>query len=398
MVEVPDRAPQEETGLMLSPVQRLALTVMLGREADRPVEDIGEDTGVLAALASHHMIGRTAVARVGGTDPALRDVALRQTQTSLKMMAELQRLRQNHLTPLGARYLVVKGLAVSARYYGDFTVRACRDIDILVSKQDMAPLLTRLLADGYRLVGEFSRLPTLQEEQQIQAMVRLCPEVAVRSPDGVLIEIHQRLDLSGQAFSTEMLLDRAESVAIAGQDWPVPSTADLFVYLCYHHTRHYWSRLSWLGDLSAVMNAPDFDRQKVLHRAEQAGLLTLVQACMALPECLRASLNGQEGPGRVSHGMPLTTELARYCLTFADPEIPPPESQEVSAWHSARWAYITLDWRIRDGLGNRLVTLRRLFRPGWREYQQWPLPQQWHGLYWLLRPVRAIVGNVRPRR
>jgi hypothetical protein len=316
------------------------------------------------------------------------------TAHNLQLSAIAADLNQSWFRPRHIRFALFKGVALAQRYYGSVSGRSCRDLDLLVSRTGFAETVTHLIARGFRLSKPFE-LPAdpARHAAHIEAMCGLSREVSMRAPSGPMVDLHQSVDLTGADFPAEQLLDRAETVTIAGETLPVFSTADLFVYICYHHSRHRWSRLHWIGDLGRIAAAPDFDIAATRAWAKRAGLEKLVLACLEMPALLAAAVAGHwpTEPG-------LAARMTRDCIRFLHPDNAAPELERHSrdADRLFRWrdwfATTALEWRQREGLGRRARAVGRSLVPSWQAYRDLPLPK---GLRWLYVPWRIGAHLVR---
>ena len=316
------------------------------------------------------------------------------TAHNLQLGAIAAELNRSWFRPKQIRFALFKGIALAQRYYGSVSGRSCRDLDLLVSGKGFAETVTHLIAQGFRLSKPFE-LPAdpARHATHIEAMCGLSREISMRAPSGQMVDLHQSVDLTGADFPTEQLLDRAESMTIAGETLPAFSTADLFVYICYHHRRHRWSRLHWIGDLGRIAAAPDFDIAATRAQAKRAGLEKLVVACLDMPALLVDAVAGNwpAGPG-------LAARMTRDCIRFLHPDNAPPELERHSRYADRlfRWrdwfATTAIEWRQREGLARHARAVGRSLVPSWQAYRDLPLPK---GLRWLYVPWRVAAHMVR---
>lgn len=391
----------------LRPDQRLALAcacaydkaVVRAAAAEIPDADWPEAARVL----DHHFLAPAVLSRLNGlsADPLVAAVVARKKR-GLLLQATMRSLQDDHLGCLGVAYAMFKGPSLGARYYGDPGLRVARDIDVLVGRADIEPVLRSLIAAGYgfldRLQVRKSRRPTIDDAM---AMTHLSKEVALVSPHGVCVEIHHRVDATGDAFPTAGLLARAETIEIWDRSWPVLTTADLFAYVCMHHALHRWSRLHWLLDLSMMMRHPSFDRDAALRRARDAGVRRTVEAAMHLPEAMSALLQGTPQPPAPR----LTSTFVEDCLSCLEPETAPEQVRRRNPGQSIRHAHrdLAYQWRLRDTWKRRLAVMSSMVAPRIADYLAWPLPPQLHWIYWITRPLRLAARTAgraigRPRR
>lgn len=296
----------------------------------------------------------------------------------LNVMASLGDIHQHLLMPLDIPYVTFKGPSLAARYYDEPAMRFSRDIDILVPRDRMAALLARALAAGYRPLDP----PGLVDDPVSLAFVaRQMKVITLMSPRKIVIEFHSRIDNIGTVYDSRALIDQAEQVRIGGAEVSVLPTHELFVYICWHHTKHFWSRLHWLVDLDALQRHPSFDRQRVIACAERHGLQFTVEVCLRMAELL-----GSPGLELGDQKDRRLDELLKRSLEAMQGDIEVEHrliSQKPTPDFAFRWQ---TDRRHR--LRWKLLGWLRIFRPSYADYQEWPLPSRWQWLYRPLRPWR----------
>lgn len=306
----------------------------------------------------------------------------------LQLAALLTSLDARWFAPNGIRYAAVKGATLAQRHYGAIAARTSRDLDLLVDPPSCPATIRFLIDAGFTPCRGFE-LPENRAkwDRYIAAMCDLNREISLRSPAGDLLDVHTALDLTGGDFPTRRLLGRRESVAVFGRSIPCLTTADLFVYLCYHHSRHNWTRLHWLADIGQVAAAPDFDHAQVMAAARRAGMERLVEACLAMPALLAAATHG-EAPA----GDGLAATMARQCLFHLEPGSEAPlltyhRHIDDAGYRWRHWFGLTAEeWRHRRGPIRKLRSLLRSSTPSWEVYRAFPLPR---GLRWLYLPLRT---------
>lgn len=297
---------------------------------------------------------------------------------NLNVITGLSEIHQQLLEPLLIPYVTFKGPSLAVCYYDEPAMRFSRDIDLLVAKDRMAELLALALASGYTpldpqgLINDPESLAFVAQHQKV---------ITLLSPRGVAVEFHSRIDNIGTVYQSSDLISRAEKARVGGADVSVLPPDELFVYICWHHTKHFWSRLHWLVDLDAMQRHPSFDLERVLACAARHGLTATVEVCLKMAELfgrpdmdpescddkrlielMTLSLNTLQGDLDLEHalgGRNVTPDFAFAWQT--DPS------------HRLRW---------------KLLGWLRIFRPSYADYESWPLSAQWQWLYRPLRPWR----------
>ncbi len=306
---------------------------------------------------------------------------------NLRIAALLVRLHEQWFEPRSIRYAAVKGVVLAQRYYGGLVERSCRDLDLLVEPTNCAATLSHLCDIGFRLVGKFA-LPEdrRQRGKYIEALCDLRKGIKLRSPDGDLIDLHSSLDHMGSDFQTSDLLARTEAVLTLGREIPALSTADIFVYICYHHSRHNWTRLHWLADLGRISASLSFDPNAVRRTARQYGMESLVNSCLEMRELLIGATKGQ-----YPESSDLAGTMARECLAALRLGSEAPILtffRRLDDIGHRWWFWFKVtgeEWRKRKGLVRKFRTVMRSSTPSWEMYLKLPLPRS---LRWLYVPLR----------
>ncbi|WP_163559179.1 nucleotidyltransferase family protein [Halomonas sp. NO4] len=314
----------------------------------------------------------------------MRDASLAVVRHNLRLAAIPQRLASQLLEPLGVPYLFFKGPALAARYYADPGLRYSRDIDLLVPGERMVDLLAAALEQGCTpcqpAALEADR-ESLAFAVHAQGVITLC------SPEGIPLEIHQRLDQEPGLYVTREILADAEPLSLGDDVIRVMPTSELFVYLCLHHTRHHWSRLHWLVDLDAIRRHPDFDLDTTRACARRRGLSATLEAALAFQHaCAGPEPWHDETLGAHGHA------LLRDCLTTLQGDY----ATELALRQRNTTSDFAYPWQTQRSrrLAWRLGRLVRPWRPSYSDYRQRPLPRDWQWLYWFTRPVRGLVKHL----
>jgi len=187
------------------------------------------------------------------------------------------------LEPLGVRHAFFKGASLAHRYHEAPAARPSRDVDVLIDPAKTFAVLSSARQLGYAPVN-----PIEPGDQGLTRWIKEDTVYGMIAPSGVLIEIHQSLDHGDGVLDPEQMLARAETFDFRGRSLSVLRTSDLFVYMCMHHTRHFWSHLHWYADLDAITSHSLFDLDEVLEVAGSVRLVPTVEACLALNEFARS--------------------------------------------------------------------------------------------------------------
>ena len=243
-----------------------ALTVLAGRHG-------------VAGLLVHGLHARpelTGHPAVG----ALRRLRDRRLLCAGRRLRGLQRAA-GVLADAGADCLVLKGVPLSRRLYGQPLLRSSADVDLLVAPADARPAEKALLRAGWRR-GHSAEVEAAPAPRSGAAM----KDRTLVGPDGP-VELHCRL-VSNPSFLDmrfEDLWDRRETVRLGSASFAVLGADDDSLYNTCHAFRHGWADMKWLCDTGvalglAAANPSDFERLRGRFRA--AGLEAVLGCAVLL--------------------------------------------------------------------------------------------------------------------
>jgi len=242
------------------------------------------DWGVLLELAEGHgVLGIVAVRleelNYHGVPPDAREklqTRLRaQYLFTLSMTAELFRLLED-FGRAGIETLLVKGPLISLLAYGDPAVRSYVDLDLIVRHRDILPATQHMLALGFD-----ADVP----ERAIQAG-KVPGEYLFKRPGTQrLVELHtgRTFRYYPRSMRVEDLYARQRRVPLDGRNVPALSLEDELVLNCIHGAKHFWERLIWVADVTALAaRHPEMDWQKARQAARDVGAERMLRVGLQL--------------------------------------------------------------------------------------------------------------------
>ena len=167
------------------------------------------------------------------------------TYQMLKLSGEMENISELFMEN-NIRSLFLKGPVLALDLYGDVSFRTSKDLDILISINDLDKVEECLLKFGY-------------ERQEVV----LPPFWKMRTKDltyyhpqkRIFLEIHWRLHSNSiNEPSFEELWKRKRIMHLTSYPVHFPGREDLFLYLIAHGARHGWFRLRWLLDIHQILN------------------------------------------------------------------------------------------------------------------------------------------------
>ena len=323
----------------------------------------------------------------------LRALSQRLTMEMLRRQAVFERFHAECVLPSGVDYAYFKGPALAARFYPDPTHRFYRDIDILVPHRQRIDLLRRMRDQGCRVYRNISVSPEvtdLDSDIALADFLSVTPVPHVLTPQGLLVELHDQIDHGTALFDTDAML--RDTVDVTTQKHCIrvlPDPAHI-VFICYHHTRHFWNKLHWLADLDVIFNHPEFDRSAVLDHARTLKIDSTVRASLELHDLVSSAQHPSDSKGAMTPG----GDMLRACIEglAGDKEI---ELEMRRGW---RLRALVFDWQEMPVSLLRQIWLRlRMFRPAYEDLRAVPGGQKLQGLRYIgALGVRLLRGG--PRR
>jgi hypothetical protein len=184
---------------------------------------------------------------------------------------------QGRLEENGMRAIAMKGPALAARLYGKLTLRQCRDLDLLVPRDEVTETLELLQSLGYdRHASYAGTSAALRTDKHI---------LLVHRNSATKVEAHWAISLPplhvGLDFNS--LWERREQVLVLGTPVTVPSAIDLLLMLCVHWASHCWASLKWGCDIALFLRCySDIDWERLFEEARRSGCLRMLLLGMEL--------------------------------------------------------------------------------------------------------------------
>lgn len=289
------------------------------------------------------------------------------------LLATQRTLERNVLLPRGIPYVVLKGSAISQRWYGDPLIRQVSDLDLLIEPSAYHDVVSAMLKDGWKMGSPYWR------GHELRGFLHYLHCVELDAEDGRRVEVHRAVDGSGLLFNTRDLLRRATRLRIGGADTPVLSADDEILTAIYHHSKHGWSCYHWIADLLAFRESLEESR------------LRLGRLLPMLRPTIDASL-----------------DLANDIEAIAQSDLVGPQARSGFTQRSLRSIQFTSHVRREEGeqnpsdmepdfpedwqrtLGYRIRFQLARLKPSLSDQDWLPLPSEVIWIHWLTRPFRSL--------
>jgi hypothetical protein len=180
----------------------------------------------------------------------------------------------------------LKGPLLAHLAYGDAMIRACRDLDFLVRKADVARIDDVLHKLGYRPYPEMPPL-TIRQHAAVQALSGQAQLWRPGAP--AAIEPHWSLAPSNLclAIDHDGMWQRSRLITFERREIRGLAPEDLVLAIAVHGGKDEWSKLLTVSDLArAIVSFEKLDWQLVLERAKRQRCLRILLTGMGLVERL----------------------------------------------------------------------------------------------------------------
>lgn len=339
----------------------------------RPGPDSGPRGGPLpeglAAWARRHRMTGLLAAGTPNVGAELAAPAQGKAQHSARLAYEAGRLYGllSHALPALA---LVKGPALAVQAWPDSGLRSFDDIDFLCGHRDYPNLMDGLSSAGCE--------PETADPRHRWLLWHYGWGISFRHPEGFLVEVNHRffpphypwprgLDARRSAAFAELALDGAPVRA--------PAPALHLLQSTLHAVWHGWARLAWIADIAGLL---------VRHPEAFAQAGNLAEGRPFAQRALAAGCgvaNAIFGPGlcTTTTPQPIMDEaialLAGNARSLSGSELRALHEQFMTRAEIAAYR------------------LRRILTPGDGDFRWIALPPALRGLYWPLRPLRAMVSG-----
>jgi hypothetical protein len=268
----------------------------------------------------------------------------------------------------------LKGPFLAERIYGGAALRPCRDLDLLVSKADLARAEGVLAAIGFAAGAE---------DDYHRPWRRGTTAVELHH------DVENPLALD---FHVETALRRASPAEFQGERCLKLAPEDELLYLCLHAARHRFERLGLVLDILLGFEHFTGTEAKWNPRPEVAGLDRLLMLGLAMARRLRSDVPLTVNGGRADEDDELLEELADglWHRLLTQPSGP-------LDWRAVHSFYLEMErpgWgRLHRRYRHMRILAERVIEPDRAFAARFGLRRDWQAR--LLRPVRLIAERTR---
>ncbi len=212
---------------------------------------------------------------------SLKESFNRNVKKNLLMLGELLTLL-NLFEKRGLDVIPYKGPLLAIYAYKNLALRQFDDLDIFVHKNDVLKVKEILISYGYNPQFE---LKGFKEKRFIKSQ----REYKFKNPETkISLELHWQFQGVSFSLSDDPLFlgypENVEIVKISNKEISSLSPENMLLILCIHASGHYWDRLSWICDVSELIQSYEINWGYIFEKADKLGIkrLILVNLCLAV--------------------------------------------------------------------------------------------------------------------
>ena len=299
------------------------------------------------------------------------------TVRCLFLASELHKILELFRTA-GIVAIPYKGPVLAEQAYGNLSLRDFDDLDIILPQRDLQKAHEVMLGLGYE-----ARFPWILSKNSKAALVP--GEYNYRDEKRrAVVELHTELTLRHfpVAPNLDQFAQRLVIVAVAGQAVPTFAAEDLLVALCVHGSKDFWERISWIADVSElIQRQPDLDWDRAFQTAESLRVERMLHLGLALTNDLLQAPLPEESRKRIGgdgEALSVAREVEKRTLSR--------NLCGVSAGNRMRFRR-----RMVPGmLAGWRYSMRLAMIPAEEDWEMLPLPGMLAPLYLALRPLRLL--------
>jgi hypothetical protein len=306
---------------------------------------------------------------------ALRTAFSEVAKHNLLLAGELIRIT-NGLKEAGVSSLSVKGPILAESLYGNLSLRASGDLDLLVPPGEATKAVAVLKGRGF--VSCFG-LETISEVELLKQQGEM---PFIHHDSSIKVDLHTALIASYLASSAvmERLWERSREVPFKGEALRTLSAEDQLLYLCIHGTKHGWSQLKWIVDVSRhLSHFPEMDGELIFDEAARMDAIPMVHLGVHLAHQLYQTPLPTLFSDTIRKDASVPRLAAKVLANLFTETDAAPLTDAVPSWETLG---------ARPSLKRRWRFLRFMLLPTALEWSEWRLPKSLYFLYPGLRLFR----------
>ncbi|MFD1952886.1 nucleotidyltransferase family protein [Paenibacillus thailandensis] len=305
----------------------------------------------------------------------------RNSYMMLELCAETIRV-SNVLIENDVKTISLKGPILGYELYGDITLRTSKDIDLLVSENDISKSKVILEQLGYICldrVDDFLRSSRKWHEHHLSFYHPI---------KKIEIELHWRLNTGSIKELVFNQLWESRTASKLNKNVYLLGEADLFMYLAIHGAGHAWFRLKWLLDMDRIINknekVDNVLRNMDLYNNSSIGAQSLILAESLLGTPITRSVKD-------THFTKKSRKLAKMSMLFIRNVV------QFDNLPTLLRIYFRIYLLFINPTHQKIKYVYSQLLPNKRDFMTLKLPKQLFFLYFLLKPLLWVLRQFKLR-
>jgi hypothetical protein len=232
----------------------------------------------ITPLLDRHLLAVATGAAPAASQEQLKNTCRANTVRCLYLTAELiniLRLFQSQNIPA----IPYKGPVLAAQAYGDLALREFEDLDIILRQSDVPKAHEIIVSLGYKPKFDWILSPG--------AAASLVPGEYNYRDDlrHTMVELHTEITLRHFPIKPDLdaFIRSLAPVRLSDRDILTFTAEDLLPMLCIHGSKDFWERLSWIADVSELVQShPALDWDRVARFAQPLNATRMLNLGLAL--------------------------------------------------------------------------------------------------------------------
>lgn len=170
---------------------------------------------------------------------------------SLKHLSEIL-LITNLLKENNIAHIFLKGVLLSKIAYGDYGIRECRDIDVIIEDTKVEHTIKLLEQKGYILTNKTKHFSSIKKKYDHNISLW-------KNEKKILVELHWRFFTLKELFPANEINKISNFINLDLHEFSVLKNEYYLNYLCTHGAVHLFSEIIWILDIAKYIESNFID-------------------------------------------------------------------------------------------------------------------------------------------
>lgn len=277
----------------------------------------------------------------------------------------------------GITAIAYKGPVLALQAYDNIGLREFGDIDLFIDKTNALNVKKIMLNHGYELY------PSLNFKEDAYYLKFITEHSFINKNNGTIFEIKWKFEGDFISFPTnhDFISNKSYKQNINGFKLNTFSPESQIQVLCVHSAKHDWKKLSWICDIAEFIKRENIDWEEIIVSSKKLGIKRMIIVNLILARDL-FNLNIPAEIKNEINKDSTATKIARNIKKQIFIE----QKESLNLFEK-----FFLDFRKRESIFYGIKDCFNSFtKPGYRDFNDFPLPEPLFPLYHLIRPFLLL--------